>query len=382
MLRFTTLSLVFSLFTYWASGQEIKDGFIILSNGEYEYGYVQFDPTLNVYEECLFSVATSKPYTKFTPDQIRGYGVINGIHFATREVTTGASHRKHFLKNELDNPIRIYSFNDSRFFIERDTVEELTESNYKILLSEGLKSCKGILSSIKKTHFDLQGIRTVINKFLRCSDPESLSIPFTRFQFETMAGLEFNNIRLRGGQLPFADIALIDKTLFSVGINANILFKKSKKLSGVTGAYYYQQNFYAIKEDITTDYSSVDKINVNYKELLIPVALQYSFFKKEKRVMPYIKTGVLIPITFKSALIWESEKEYSNSVLFQRYALPQKLKQSLQSAISVGATFEVINDIRNVFEVSYIMGSGKLSSGGRSLSTNSNRFVFLLGFRF
>lgn len=382
-LKITALSLVACLSGYCANSQEIKDGFIIRSSGEYQYGFIQLDNTLNVYEECHFATAVGKPYTKYTPDQVMGYGVINGIHFITKEVTTGATSHKHFLKKEIDALPMLYSFHDNRFFIETDHFEELTESNHKALLAEALKSCKNILSSIKKIHFDPQGIRTILIKYQRCTDPESASIPFKRFQFDVVAGAEFNNSKLNGGQAPLGlNIALIDKTLLSAGANAIITFKKSKKLSIVTGVYYYLQNFYVIDQSVASDHSSTDKINLDYSELLIPIALQYSLFKKDKSVMPYIKAGISIPFTVKSTLIWESEKEYVSTVFFERYDLPQKLKQSLQPTISAGTTFNLINNIRNVFEINYSTGRGEFKNNNKSLTINSSRVVVLLGFRF
>ncbi len=382
-LKIIAVSLLTSLISHLVSGQEITDGFIILPNGDYQYGTVKFDPSLNKYEECQFAADGKKEYTRFTPDQISGYGVINGIHYITREILTGETLQKHFLKKEIDELVRFYSYNNNRYFIEKDDFKELKQDDYEAILSEALKSCKNILASIKKVNFDLQGLRSIFLKYQLCTDPASATVPSVRLQFDVLAGLEFNNSTLSGNPtLNQNKSKLTDKTLLSAGVNTIISFKKSRHLLFAAGAYYYQQNFYAIDPSITVSYSSTDKINFNYHEILIPVSLHYSFFKKEKNIMPYLKAGISIPLTIKSSLVWESEKEYASTVFFERYPLPQKFKQDLQPTISIGTTFTVLRDIRNVLEVSYIKGGGKLKDNTSTVSVTGNRLVVLMGFRF
>jgi hypothetical protein len=352
-LKLLVLSLIAYLCCHSANSQEVKDGFVILPNGNYQYGFIKIDPALNVYEECLFSVASGKPFTKFTPSQVLGYGVIDGIHFTTKQISNGETDKAYFLKKEIDELVKFYSFEDNRFFVEKDSFEELKSSNYKTILAEALTSCKSILPSIKRSRFNPQGIRNILIKYQRCTDPESVSIPFKRFRFDIMGGAEFGSHRLNTiqGRGDLGEVVLIDKTLLSAGMNAMVLLKKSKRISAQTGIYFYQQSIYKINKSLTKDYSATDKINLDYKEILIPVVLQYSFFKKDRRLMPYFKAGVSIPLTFNSTLIWESEKEYVSAVYFERYELPQNLKQILQTTISFGTTFTLINDTKNIVEV-------------------------------
>ncbi len=383
-LKLLVLSLIANLYCYTANSQEVKDGFIVLPHGGYQYGFIKFDPALNVYEECLFSVASGKPFAKFTPNQVLGYGVIDGIHYITKQISTGETNQAHFLKKEIDELVKLYSFEDNRFFIEKDSFEELKSGNYKVILAEALKSCINILPSINSSHFNPQEIRDLLIKYQRCTDPESVRIPFKRFRFDIMAGAEFSNYSLSALQGPavIGEVVLIDKTLFSAGMNAMVLFKKSKRVSALTGLYFYQQNIYKINRYSTKDYSAIDKINLDYKEVLVPLVLQYSFFKKDKRLMPYFKAGLSVPFTFNSTLIWESEKEYVNAVYFDRYELPQNLKQLLQTTISFGTIFNLIKDIKNVFEISYINGGGELKNSSSNLRISNSRFVVLLGYRF
>ena len=384
-IKFSPLALLVCLFSQNVNSQDIKDGFIVLANGKYEYGMIQMNPTLNVYEECLFQSDRESEYKKYGPDEIKGYGVINGIHFSTSEITIDATEQKRFLKHVIDDGLaNLYSYNDNRFFVKRDNLNELHKDNYKALLTEMLTSCKTISSSIKKSRFDAASLRALFIKYQRCTNPESASIPFARFQFDALAGVEFNDVVLNGysPNLRKGELTLIDKTLFSAGFNTIVLFKKKKDLSLVTGAYYYQQNFYTSHQSVNASYSTIDNIHLDYHELLIPVALQYSFFKKEKMAMPYLKAGISIPITLKSRFIWETEQEYVNTVFFERHDIQQKYKQSLAPTVSAGAIFKLIGDIRNVLEVSYIISKGELKNDKSNFSVNSDRLVVLFGIRF
>jgi hypothetical protein len=216
-----------------------------------------------------------------------------------------------------------------------------------------------------------------------CVDPESADEMVTqRIQFDVKAGLESNNStltinRVTSGKSKFA---LIDKTLLSAGVDAMFSFKKTRLLA-VAGLYYYQQNFYKTSQ-VFSDHISIDKVNLDYSEILVPVAVQFSLVKKERSVLPYLKAGVSIPITLKSSLVWEKEQEYANAVFFERYALPQKLEQSPKLTISAGATFKLIGDVSNILEVSFLKGKGQLKDNTGSATLYSNRLVVLLGIRF
>ena len=110
------------LFGFQAHSQEIKDGFIIHSDGKYEYGYIQFDPSVDVFERCLFRAEGGKEFIEFTTNQIAGYGVINGVHFLRKEINVGNTAKSYFLKKLFDEKAKIYSLEDIRFFIEQDSL--------------------------------------------------------------------------------------------------------------------------------------------------------------------------------------------------------------------------------------------------------------------
>jgi hypothetical protein len=133
-----------------AYAQEIKDGFIILPDGKYQYGDIRFDPELNPYEACFFTPSSLKEFTKYAPDKILGYGVIDGVHYATKEIEVGSARAKYFLKVEIDGLVNVYSFKDNRFFADAEGFIELKNEsgsgNYRKVLSELLKSCTSVLT--------------------------------------------------------------------------------------------------------------------------------------------------------------------------------------------------------------------------------------------
>ncbi|MFN8888997.1 MAG: hypothetical protein ACK5WF_16165, partial [Cyclobacteriaceae bacterium] len=88
-----------------------------------------------------------------------------------------------------------------------------------------------------------------------------------------------------------------------------------------------------------------------------------------------------IPVTLGTTVSWESEKEYSTTVYFEQYELPQNLKQSLQPTVTAGAVVNLIDKVRSIVELSYISGSGELLDTSKTLSVNSSRWVFMLGIR-
>lgn len=376
------LFLLTSVILFPAHAQEIKDGFIVLQSGDYQYGSIQFVPTMNTYEECLFKADQKNEFKKFTPDQITGYGVINGIAYTTKEITIDGSVYKKFLRNEFDGTVKFY-FYQNRFFVEKNDFLELRPTDYKSVLYQILSSCKSISKTLRYTEFDLSDLQDLFKRYQRCTNPEAVSESTSKFQFDLLGGIEINNSKLSSASTnPVkGEFSLTDKTLLSVGANAIIPFK-NKKLAFVSGVYYYKQSFYAITRSVTANYSSIDKINLDYQELLIPITFQYSLFKRENIAMPYIKAGVLIPITFQSKFSWENEKEYTSAVYYEKYTIPQKFRQSPSLALTVGTTLNFIGNLNNVLEISYLNGSGKLKNSTNSFTVDSNRIILLFGIRF
>ena len=381
------IALLLLLFSTHVNGQETRDGFIIRPSGDYQYGTILLDPKLNSYETCSFKADGKDEFRLFTADNIQGYGVINGIRFITKEITVGQDKRNFFLKNDIEGIVKIYTFND-RFFVERDTFMEVKAAkgseNYKQVLAEILKDCKNILPVIKKTKLELTSLRTLFFKYQRCTTDESSLEPSFQIKADLLAGMEISTPTLDFNHPSRINnvLHLKDKTLFGAGVNVNFSFKNSRHVSWVTGAYFYDQSFYVIQRGTSNGYASTDKINFDYREVSIPIGIQYSFMKREKKIMPYLKAGVSIPITLKSSLAWENQTENSTSVYFNTYEMPQEFKQSLQLSISAGTTFSVISSIRNVFEVSYQTTGGKLLDNHEWVTVSGNRITVFLGIRF
>ncbi|MFN7492117.1 MAG: hypothetical protein ACK5RG_04300 [Cyclobacteriaceae bacterium] len=379
------LLILFNSFRIHAQNPNTKDGYVILLSGQFQYGFVQLDPSLNVYSECLFSVTIDKPFVKYTTDKIQGYGVIDGIQYVMKEIPEGTTTQKYFLKKEIDdNLARLYSYQNNRFFVENNGFEELKQSNYRALLLETMKNCKRVASTINKMDFSPAEMRKLIDRYLDCSNlSTSTTTPFKRFHFDVLVGAELNSstFQLKSYLQNSAVIPLIDKTKVGAGANMHIMSRERRRIAMVIGVYYYQQSFYAIANSTAIDHTTIDKINLDYKEILVPVGLQYAFFKNERMLMPYLRASIAIPVTLGTTVSWESEKEYSTTVYFEQYELPQNLKQSLQPTVTAGAVVNLIDKVRSIVELSYISGSGELLDTSKTLSVNSSRWVFMLGIR-
>src|SRR6187549_1113431 len=97
--------------------QETKDGFIIINNGQFKYGTIQIDNSDAQYTECLFKEASRSEFKKYSPDQIEGYGVINGNKFVTREIAIESQQKNVFLKTDFEGLIKQYSYLN-KIFVE------------------------------------------------------------------------------------------------------------------------------------------------------------------------------------------------------------------------------------------------------------------------
>ena len=383
---FTLLCAVFSYSTVFS--QEVKDGFIIEPDGNYKYGKIKVDNTISRYTFCEFKESSSAEFATYAPHSVQGYGIINESLFLARTILIDDESEKIFLKNEVDGAIKLFYYRH-RYFIERDTLIELQDyeedTDYRKVLANVLQDCRNIGSAVKRTKLSIISLKTLLIKYRRCANNNyKMAIPLT-IHVEALGGIESNKTSL-SSDLPafksFNSGKLIDKTLMSTGVNVNLSFSDLKKVSISTGVYFYQQEFYAIKRSQPTNFTFTDKVNLDFREITVPINLQYSISNKLKYFEPYVKVGISIPFVLESNFKWDHEKEDSNSVYYEDYNSSESFTQSVQLNLSAGVYINVLKKMRTVVEISYQEMNGEISTDEGSISVKGNRINILLGLRF
>src|SRR5262245_54169509 len=97
--RFSLMLVVAFSFTVTLSFCQLKEGFIIQTNGDYRYGQNAINEQTQ-HESVQFQDASKSVLATYTTETINGYGVIDGIKFIAKEISVNGATKKVFLKLE------------------------------------------------------------------------------------------------------------------------------------------------------------------------------------------------------------------------------------------------------------------------------------------
>ncbi len=369
-------------------GQATKDGFIIVNNGQFKYGSIQFGNIDSQYSECFFKESSKSEFKKYTSDDIEGYGIINESKFVTRQIEMDSESQKIFLKVEFEGLIKLYSYG-GRLFVEESSLVELWEANnaYKKSLSDLMKSCKNTASAIKHSGFTAKSIISLLKRYDQCSKTNFELPKRINVNLEAVAGVENNSTQLIS-HVPlfyFANVQnLKDKTLLSTGLRVQISSSRLKSLSLCTGVYYYHQQFYLLSTS-QANATILDKMNFNFNEFVVPINLQYGSVNEKKKLRPYVRGGISIPFVTKASLTLDHSEETNNVVYLDQYDAMKSFKESIQIDLAGGLNFNVSKKIRSFAELHFNTGSGEIItnlSDTQTIESKSKRFNIVVGLRF
>ncbi len=385
------LGLSISLFLFLPLclfGQATKDGFIIINNGQFKYGSIQTENIDSKYSECLFKESTKSEFKKYTADEIEGYGVINESKFVTRQIEIDSALQNVLLKSEFDGLIKLYSYH-TRIFAEESALIELQETNdaYKNKLLDLLKSCKNTSSSIHRSDFSIKSLVSLMERYSQCAKNDFVLPTRIMTSIEGVAGMEFNSTRFTSHvpQFYFANIQnLKDKTLLSAGLRMQISLLRFKSLSFCTGLYFYQQQFYLLSVSESNS-NVIDKMNFNFNEFVVPLNLQYGATDEKKKLRPYVRAGISIPIVTHASLTLDHSEETNNVVYLDRYDAMKSFHESLQLDVAGGLSFSISKKIKTFAELHFSKGGGKIVtnlSSTQTIESEYKRFNVVVGLRF
>jgi hypothetical protein len=366
------VSCAFSVF----SQEEFKDGFIIQSGNKFSYGYISITGTPNI--TCLFKKSKEDAGVTYSPDQIEGYGIINGTQFRSKSIKPvgEASEKKVFLEALTDGIIVLYRA-PGRIFIERgESFYELKdekgkEAGYRSIVVSFVAGAPQVAKKAKKVQIEIGALRSLIDQYHVVTSGGTVSRKRETGVQKSAAffsGIDRTQYSLSGSTEKFLNSKqFIDRTLVHGGLNFTIKPSALRYVSFVSGIWYSEQKFYlnAVEKNNTSAESYF--IRANFQSIKLPALLQVDNFI-DTRVKPYVKLGVILPINLKSSMTLHYELDNQQTAYQDRYEI-NDLKEPLQVLGMVGASFSLRSRISLFSEAWFSSGQNdfrlKGTAGGK-----------------
>lgn len=115
-------SLLFLAQTLFAQN-DLKEGYIITSDSDTIYGYIDNLKTLSSAKICYFNNETGGKTTAYSPKEIQGYGFVGGNIYKSKMVDSSTNEKYYFAEYLVDGIVDLYfikELNHEKFYIEKD----------------------------------------------------------------------------------------------------------------------------------------------------------------------------------------------------------------------------------------------------------------------
>jgi hypothetical protein len=374
---------------------EYKEGFIIKSGQQYVYGYVLEDQSPSRYLNCTFKETKDGEPVVFTADDLEGYGFLNQNQFRKKEVETEASRSHVFIEVIEDGKATLYQ-GLNRIYIERgDSFYELKTDkskidSYRSILVSLFSDCKPALKRISTTEIDIRQLASLVRTYNACFDetitaPEKLKKQYTfMIKGEGFTGIDRTMISMKNSTMPFlSNENLKDRTLLTGGINLIIGLEQKENLSFITGLLYNDQRFYLNSNTSKSSTTERNSVHLNYKVLRIPLLLRIGNLDT-RSIQPFLKAGIILPLTFNSNSSWKSEHGTNTAVYIDEENFIESFKEPRQWHISAGVGFPVTKKIYAFSEAVFLTGNKTYSRSpitAESVEVKFRTFNFIAGLR-
>ncbi|MFB6343914.1 hypothetical protein ACE1ET_19485 [Saccharicrinis sp. FJH62] len=335
-LRFSiTLGLIIFGFQSLFSQSEFSPSLIVNLQNDTIYGVGNVSKNQ---EYCLFKKFDAKEFTKYFPNEIKAFRVIDGKYFVSREIKeSNGKVNWYFLEFLVDGEIDLFSINSSdRYFIKKENEEflELDDNNKSIQNIDGkdyMVQNKKYLGYLRAYMSEAPELFPEIDKMDRldqrdlvnlsidyhnaiCNDNECVNytknIPKVTYKFELMSGVTYHN-NYYTPQVGF--LVHIWRPL------------KNEKLYLKTGIIYSDRPY------LKKDYDKEDEYDYSIK---IPLSFQYVFGKRDLK--PTIAlgwpTGIFLISSFQGGFIYSFSEKFElsfNASIDGLIALPMDLHKEL-----------------------------------------------------
>jgi len=383
------LLLIFICFCFIGahSQNNWETGYIITSQNDTIYGFIDNRDTKSNSKQCFFKISKENQQQDLTPNDIKAYRFINGKYYIAKTIENFNNNQPVFLEYIVHSSIDFYHYRDNKnyYYIEKDgKLYELknTESIIKnesgtTYLKEG-REYLGVLGvllqdanmnkEIQTYSLDNKSLISIAQKYEDrvCSGQECIIYERTpnkkhasfqvflggRIQSVNFGGVIKSNIVFTdhmGFQFEFENIVeWAEKFTFQIGLSHtslnNLTISPADHDSYATIYYKSERFLVSNTESILSYYRSELDVNLKTHFIRVPLSINYYFRKGNTPI--YAGVGFLPSFTIsqnKDFIYNAFNEEYEHSIPFFNYGFQVK----------VGCKFKIDDTYKIFIESSY-----------------------------
>ena len=389
------LSILFLFANGVVSAQDFRPGYVVTSSGDSLSGYVAYRQGSRNTKTCIFKKDKRSQATRYTVDQLKGFGIHGDKRFETIQVPpNGDSLDRAFAHIIVDGPMTLHRVN--RFYtVSYAGVTHVLRSpkdkyvgDSKGLWYKADKHYVGILTSLalscpvsaEETNYNLSDLAKFASDFNRCKGSEDTKVysqKFVKANVNIFGAFVMSNATTD----LFEEITFEPSQTVSGGIGLDLSSPRLfDRLFFSTELWYLKFLHQAYIEETFPAEKHYRDVILKGSYVKIPIGFRYNFL--HERNTPYIKAGVSFSVIGDCSVRVVMEKESNGTVYGDEvYDDTYRFRSPRFLWGAIGYDKSIAGKMRAFVECRYEAGTGVVGTKIQTFSTLNN-LNFLAGIRF
>lgn len=358
---FTTLLIIYSLApTKLISQDRFMQGWIVNQKNDTIRGLVEYQLAHEIVQGVKFKPLSHASATYYDPDEIQGFGFINGRYFIAKEVNSnGLVNQKVFVDVLVSGLANLYRLGknflletdekihplveETREVIDQNVYYEHKDKKYVGTLNYVLRQCSddGLRKRIQSAKLNENSLVTIVDQYNRCKTGTSKIIKVTNsketvIRYSIIGGVAKSQMKFISGYS--STITNRFKTISTSNpiVGLGISFTNPQKIEGLfLGVELYGSNE-SFKQFYSSDDIISERFQLDYLHMKVNLNLKYNII--HGRVEPYFKGGISINQYFNGKLKTTQVLNNTNQT-YREYS--GSIDGTLLLQLMVGAGFDI-----------------------------------------
>jgi hypothetical protein len=335
-----TALILFALFIWAKPSNAISDfrkGFIIKSEKDTVWGYVNYSQGQQSFRNCTFKESIKGETSRFTPENIIGYGFDEDKMYISKQVQINDDSKQAFFMEVLVKGSFSLLNLDNSFYVLNKENELIKLINIKAgNLSDRLKNqpianhyagilnllmfdCIEIRDQIPKTRYSEKMLTRIVEQYHECKELPFISYknqkPWIKTNLGVLAGFQHSTIKFITPGIQYQHMTGNFSTAKNpvAGISLDISSPRvNERLSLISSILYTAPSYYSYRHIDNGAYIQNDYVSVSLHSIKIPAGFKYTF--PEKSITPYFNAGFVSIFNVSSSSDYYSEYRIKDEV--------------------------------------------------------------------
>ncbi len=338
MKKILVLLFIICFFQVGYAQKDFRQGYIITKKGDRVNGFVKYRPGAKKFESCDFKKSKGDASVSYSPDQIKGYGIINDFYFESKKINDNENSSKNvFTEVLVEGNATLYNWKGNFFVKKNDTVfhkldytkksiavngENLVKNSNRYIgsLTYLFSDCPNLKKKIEKTQYNKKSLTILFEKYNNCTAQPSVTYKankkWLKMNFSLSASYFVTSLKFNPSQdddrrnlkeafsTPNSFVPSLDIHFSSPRINERVSFQ--------TGIQYLKTTYKSFNNAQFGPFLARNDIIIDLEQLKIPFGIRYTF--PTRTITPYGTLGISSTIHLDSNSSWKQEIEFDNIV--------------------------------------------------------------------